>query len=177
MTLQISISTPTKSLATCEIHPRAGISAGDPTIPAGYQRRLPGHPSFPEPWCASQALDHEGEVGIATAVWHELLFGWERLPQSRKKKTIGDYLFQIVRETMPILPYDQAAAEWHARERARLTAIGKTPPFLDGQIAATAKVNGLILVTANGRTSRFSKTFPLKTGESRGRSSIHRTRF
>jgi len=93
--------------------------------------------------------EHRGELGIATVVWHELLFGWERLPQSRKKKDIEDYLFQVVRANMPILPYDQAAAEWHASERARLTAIGRTPSFLDGQIAATAKANGLILVTAN----------------------------
>ena len=50
---------------------------------------------------------------------------------------------------MPILPYGQEAAEWHAKERARLTALGRTPPFFDGQIAATAKANGLVLVTAN----------------------------
>jgi tRNA(fMet)-specific endonuclease VapC len=93
--------------------------------------------------------EHRGELGIATVVWHELLFGWERLPQSRKKKDIEDYLFQVVRANMPMLPYDQDAAEWHASERARLAAIGRTPSFLDGQIAAVAKVNNLILVTAN----------------------------
>lgn len=48
-----------------------------------------------------------------------------------------------------ILPYDEAAADWHADERARLAAIGLTPPFADGQIAAVAAVNGLVLVTAN----------------------------
>ncbi len=104
---------------------------------------------MPNPGVVRTLLEHEGEVGIATVVWHELLFGWERLPRSLKKRTIGDYLFEVVRVNMPILPYDQAAAEWHARERVRLTAIGKTPPLFDGQIAATAKVNGLILVTAN----------------------------
>ncbi|MFN8635054.1 MAG: hypothetical protein U0893_14455 [Chloroflexota bacterium] len=50
---------------------------------------------------------------------------------------------------MRILPYDSAAADWHARERARLAAIGQTPPFVDGQIAAIAVTNGLTLVTAN----------------------------
>jgi tRNA(fMet)-specific endonuclease VapC len=88
-------------------------------------------------------------MGIATVVWHELLFGWERLAASRRKTQIENYLFQVVREEMPILPYDQRAAEWHARERARLAAAGRTPPFLDGQIAATAKANDLVLVTAN----------------------------
>jgi len=42
-----------------------------------------------------------------------------------------------------------AAAKWHACERARLQSIGKTPPFVDGQIAAIAYVNNLILVTRN----------------------------
>jgi tRNA(fMet)-specific endonuclease VapC len=91
---------------------------------------------------------HEGQIGIASSVWHELLFGWERLPASRRKADIEDYLFDVVR-LMPILPYDQAAAEWHAKERVRLTAIGRTPPMLDGQIAATAAVHELILVTSN----------------------------
>jgi tRNA(fMet)-specific endonuclease VapC len=93
--------------------------------------------------------EHEGVVGIAAVVWHELLFGWERLPASRKKSAIESYLFQVVRSTLPIVPYDEAAAGWHAAQRARLAAVGRTPPFVDGQIAATARVNGLTLVTAN----------------------------
>ncbi|MEH1915554.1 hypothetical protein [Nostoc sp.] len=41
------------------------------------------------------------------------------------------------------------ADEWFASERARLVIIGKTSAYPDGQIAAIAKVNGLILVTNN----------------------------
>ena len=48
---------------------------------------------------------------------------------------------------MLILPYDDGAAEWHARERARLSSKGLTPSFVDGQVAAITVVNGLILVT------------------------------
>ncbi len=51
--------------------------------------------------------------------------------------------------SFPILEYDSAAAEWHAAERARLEKAGETPPFVDGQIAAIASVNYLVLVTAN----------------------------
>ena len=40
------------------------------------------------------------------------------------------------------------AADEHASERARLGADGRTPPFVGGQIAAIAKVNGLKLVTS-----------------------------
>jgi len=49
----------------------------------------------------------------------------------------------------PILPYDEAAAEWHGEERARLDSIGRPAPFVDGQIAAIAHVHGLVLVTGN----------------------------
>lgn len=48
-----------------------------------------------------------------------------------------------------LLPYNQAAADWHAEERARLSGIGLAPPFADGQIAAIAKVHDLTVVTAN----------------------------
>ena len=50
---------------------------------------------------------------------------------------------------MLILPYDDRAAEWHAKERARLSSKGLTPSFVDGQIAAISAVNGLILITRN----------------------------
>jgi len=50
---------------------------------------------------------------------------------------------------LKLLPYDQRAAEWHGRERARLQALGKTPPFADAQIAAVAAVNDMTLVTDN----------------------------
>ena len=90
-----------------------------------------------------------GQIAIASIVWQELLFGWDSLPSSRRKADIGDYLFQVVRPEMPILPYDQTAAEWHAKERSRLTVIGRPSSFLDGQIAATAKAHDLVLVTFN----------------------------
>jgi len=56
---------------------------------------------------------------------------------------------------MTILPYDEQAAEWHARERARLASLGQRPAFVDGQIAGIARVNGLVLVTRN--SSDFKK--------------------
>ncbi|HLX06583.1 MAG TPA: type II toxin-antitoxin system VapC family toxin [Thermoanaerobaculia bacterium] len=92
---------------------------------------------------------HTGVMGIGAPTWHELKFGCERLPQSRRKEQLDDYLATVIRADLPILPYDEAAAAWHARERARLLALGRTPSFVDGQIAAIASVNDLILVTAN----------------------------
>jgi tRNA(fMet)-specific endonuclease VapC len=92
---------------------------------------------------------HQDELAIASIVWHELWFGCQRLPVSAKRTAIERYLNEVIVVSMLILPYDQAAAEWHAGERARLTALGKTPPFADGQIMAIAHANRLILVTLN----------------------------
>ena len=92
---------------------------------------------------------HEGECAIASVVWHELEFGCERLPESHRRTAIRGYLDGVVSACFPILDYDRAAAEWHAAERARLVASGRTPSFVDGQIAAIARTNRLILVSAN----------------------------
>jgi tRNA(fMet)-specific endonuclease VapC len=92
---------------------------------------------------------HEEEIAIPSVVWHELRFGMERLPPSRRRDAIERYLDEVVLTTMPILDYDRAAAEWHATERARLATRGETPPFVDGQIAAIAHVHDLTLVTLN----------------------------
>ena len=92
---------------------------------------------------------HEEEIAIPSVVWHELRFGAQRLPVSRRRGAIERYLDEVVLATMPILDYDQAAAEWHATERARLVSRGETPPFVDGQIAAIARVHELSVVTFN----------------------------
>lgn len=92
---------------------------------------------------------YQGEISIACVTWHELLFGCYRLPTSRKRDRIEQYLKEIVEPNIPIIPYNVAAAEWFALERARLTLIGKPPAYADGQIAAIAMVNKLTLVTNN----------------------------
>ena len=92
---------------------------------------------------------HGDEVALPSIVWHELWFGCERLPASAKRAAIEEYLTKVIGLSMPILPYDERAAMWHATERSRLAAQGKTPPFADGQIIAIAKAYDLILVTLN----------------------------
>lgn len=92
-------------------------------------------------------------MAIASIVWHELAYGVERLPPGQRRTALERYLDEVVRRTLPILPFDEAAAFWFARERARLTSLGQTPPFTDGMIAAIAATRDLILVTRN--TSDF----------------------
>jgi tRNA(fMet)-specific endonuclease VapC len=92
---------------------------------------------------------HQRELAISSVVWHELLYGVHRLHASRKRENIERYLNDVVAIVGPILSYDDAAAACHAAERARLTRLGRTPPFVDGQIAAIAVVHDLVLVTRN----------------------------
>jgi tRNA(fMet)-specific endonuclease VapC len=92
---------------------------------------------------------HEGELATCAPVWHELLFGVSRLPTSRRRRTLERYVDEVLAPALPILPYDSAAAVWHGRERARLERRGRPTPFVDGQIAAIARVNDLTLVTTN----------------------------
>lgn len=91
---------------------------------------------------------HRNEVGVASMVVHEMLYGCWRLPPSKRR----DYLWKYIQESVLILPvfnYDFNAAYWHAEERAKLSKLGKTPAFVDGQIASIAFCNGLVLVTRN----------------------------
>lgn len=90
------------------------------------------------------------ECAIAAPVWHELQFGCKRLPAGRRRDALQDYLADVV-STFEILPYDDLAAKLHAIERVRLQELGTTMPFVDGQIAAIAQINELILVTTNVR--------------------------
>lgn len=95
-------------------------------------------------------LDAHGQAcAIAAPVWNELIFGCQRLPRGRRRAAIEAYLEDVVLASFPVLAYDQAAAQWHGLERARLEALGKPAPYVDGQIAAIAVVNQLTLVTMN----------------------------
>lgn len=107
--------------------------------------------------------DYEGEMAIPALVWHELRFGCARLPTSRRRAAIERYLDEVVAVGFPVLGYDQRAADWHALERARLATSGRTPPFVDGQIAAIARVNELILVTLNKADFRAFKGLQVKS--------------
>jgi tRNA(fMet)-specific endonuclease VapC len=108
-------------------------------------------PTKPQPnqKVIAQITQYSEDVAISSVSWHELWFGVESLPLSRKQQNLQDYLQNLVSANLPILPYTTAAARWFATERSRLIKIGLTPSYPDGQIAAIAKVNDLTLVTRN----------------------------
>jgi tRNA(fMet)-specific endonuclease VapC len=97
--------------------------------------------------------EHQREIVTASVVIHELLYGCFRLAESQKRQFLLEYINQIPLK-MPILNYDLQAAQWHAQEKAKLSKIGKTPAFVDGQIASIAYCNNLILVTNNASDFR-----------------------
>src|SRR5258708_4582275 len=82
---------------------------------------------------------HETKLAIASVTLHEALYGVERLPDGKRKRMLREYMSDVVAK-MAVLSYDAPAADWHARERARLEAAGRKLPYADGQIAAIAVV-------------------------------------
>jgi tRNA(fMet)-specific endonuclease VapC len=103
----------------------------------------------PHPKVLEKLRLNENYLAISAVTWHELWFGCLRLPDSARRTAIETYLLQVIAPTIPILPYAEDAAAWHAAERGHLAAQGRTPPFADGQIAAIAHRHKLTLVTFN----------------------------
>ena len=90
----------------------------------------------------------QNELSISSVVWHELRFGWLKMPDSKRKQAIGIFIHDVV-SLLPILPYDSQAARIHAEIRIAAQKSGQTLPVADGQIAAIAMSQGLSLVTRN----------------------------
>lgn len=103
----------------------------------------------PSPNVIVQLEAAAGAIAIAATTWHELLFGVLRMEKSNRRTALEQYLFGAIQQEIPILPYDVAAATWFSQERARLSKKGLMPSYPDGQIAAVAAVNDLILITRN----------------------------
>jgi len=98
---------------------------------------------------------HSRAMAVSATSYQEIVFGYAKLIDSRRKLGIEAYVYQEIEEKLLILPYDRLAAKWHALEQGRLRRIGKTPPSLDGQIAAVAATNNLTLVTRNVKDFQY----------------------
>lgn len=103
----------------------------------------------PDPGVLAKLTEHGGECVISAQVWHELQYGVRRLARGKRRGVLEAFLRDVVFPTLPVLPYDEHAAEWLAEERVRLEKAGKHTPVVDGQIAAVAATNGIPVVTAN----------------------------
>jgi tRNA(fMet)-specific endonuclease VapC len=62
----------------------------------------------------TKLIEAKSTVAIASIVWHEVLLGCYRMPDSKRRSAIEAYLQEEVKVKLPILPYTQEAAEWFA---------------------------------------------------------------
>ncbi|MFI3119918.1 MAG: type II toxin-antitoxin system VapC family toxin [Methylococcaceae bacterium] len=103
----------------------------------------------PDDTVLQRFAEHDGEYATAAIVWHELVYGCELLAASKRKTQLQSYLTMLLANGLTVLPFDQAAADWYAKERAELKRQGQTCAYADGEIAAIAATQQLILVTRN----------------------------
>ena len=103
----------------------------------------------PDPAVMAQLESEEHVLHTASVVIHELSYGIHRLPSGRKQQRLNSYLQGLLTSGLSVLPYDGKAALWHGEQRAKLEAKGLRPPFADGQIAAIAATQALVVVTRN----------------------------
>ena len=103
----------------------------------------------PNPHLMERLARTEGQCAISSVTWHELSFGALRLPEGKRRARIIAYLSEVLRPSLPIIPYEALAAARHAAIRSARAAQGRPLPFADGQIAAIALAHNLKLVTAN----------------------------
>lgn len=103
-----------------------------------------------DPRAIRRMTAEEESLAVSAPTLFELVYGLERLPvTSPRRAKVARFIDDLVAGGLPVLPYDDQAAVWHGRERVRLQAEGIALSTIDGQIAAVASINRLILVTGN----------------------------
>lgn len=91
---------------------------------------------------------HEEEIAVDPFILGELRYGILLLPKGKKRSALEDW-FDGGIQRLECLPWDAATGlEW-ATLLARLRKAGKAMPLKDSCIAATARLNDLIVVTRN----------------------------
>ena len=92
---------------------------------------------------------HTGCCAISSITWFELLNGIALLPDGKKKAKLHSFLYDYVKPSFPIIPYDDHAAAINADITGVLIPKGHPTPILDTQIASIAIANNMILVTSD----------------------------
>ena len=95
--------------------------------------------------------EHENMCAICSTVWQEAVYGYERMPEGKRKQVVWDTI-QDIKESYEIIPYDDFAAKICGELQARCEAQGRPVPRYDSQIAATAISNGMILYALTRKT-------------------------
>ena len=80
----------------------------------------------------------------------EIRYGIERLPEGLRRIHLIEWFDELLRAySNSLLSVDRSVTDLWGKERARLTAEGKTPGVVDALIACTAITNEAVLVTRN----------------------------
>jgi tRNA(fMet)-specific endonuclease VapC len=103
----------------------------------------------------------QAQVALPVFAIYEMIQGAYQLPESRKRSRILHYIEDTI-AGLPVLLYTKEAAYWHGKETARLQSIGKSPSFIDAQIASVAVAHDLILVTRNTEDFKYFANLQLE---------------
>ena len=90
-----------------------------------------------------------GQIHLCSTVLAELMVGIERLPMGYRRAELAAAADLVIRNrcAADVLPFDDRAAIAYSRIASRAAASGRPIGFGDGQIAAIASVNGMVVVT------------------------------
>lgn len=85
---------------------------------------------------------------ISAVTWQELIYGISKMPEGKRKDSISEFT-EDLKNNFEIIPYDEFSANICGQLLGTCAKCGKTLPYGDTQIAATAIANGMVLVTRN----------------------------
>ncbi len=85
---------------------------------------------------------------ISAVTWQELIYGVSKMPEGKRKDSISEFT-EDLKNNFEIIPYDEFSANICGQLLGTCAKCGKTLPYCDTQIAATAIANGMVLVTRN----------------------------
>lgn len=91
---------------------------------------------------------------ISAITWQEIIRGVTRMLECKKKNSLKKFI-ESLEDNIEVISYDKYAAQICGELQAAAEKDGKSVPYYDSQIAATAISNGMVLVTHN--TSDFEQ--------------------
>ncbi|TJY58328.1 type II toxin-antitoxin system VapC family toxin [Sinimarinibacterium sp. CAU 1509] len=96
--------------------------------------------------------EHQRVSAIAAPTAYALLRGVEAVPEGARRTQLAGFAHELVRSGPPVLPFDRDAALWLAREAPRRARQGRNWTALEGQQAAIAATQDMVLVTRTPAT-------------------------